>query len=106
MMMTQTEITNKAGIGQQFVSKILAGLRRPSWKTAKKLAEATGTNPVLWLEGTPEEIKQALSGYPEGKDRRSGKNRRSGENRRSGHDRRKGPGRRKENGLCECHQCS
>ncbi len=99
-MKTQTKLAKKVGVTQQFISKILRGKSRPSWPTAKRLAEATGTDPVLWLEGTPEEIKQALSGYPEEKDRRSGKNRRSGENRR------KGPGRRKENGPYECHRCS
>lgn len=60
-MATQIEIANKAQISQQFVSKILSGVRRPSWPTAKKLAGATGTSPVLWLEGTPDEIRRAIS---------------------------------------------
>ena len=58
----QSEIARKAGVSKGFISRILSlnDPIRPSWKTAKKLANVTGTDPVLWLEGEPEEIRQAL----------------------------------------------
>jgi transcriptional regulator with XRE-family HTH domain len=58
----QTQIAKLIGISQPYLSEILGGKKRPSWKTAKRLAEATGTAPVLWMDGTPDEIKAALSG--------------------------------------------
>jgi len=57
---TQAEIARAAGISEAFMCQLTKGLRRPSWPTSKKLAQATGTDPVLWLEGEPEEIRQAL----------------------------------------------
>lgn len=60
-MKTQTEIAIASGVTQQFVSRILMGLSRPSWPVAKRLAEATGTDPVTWIEGTAEEIKAAVT---------------------------------------------
>jgi len=61
MKQTITELAKKIGISQGFLSNILCDRRRPHYKTAKKLASATNTDPILWLEGSPEEIKQALS---------------------------------------------
>lgn len=66
-MPTQIELAAKVKVSQSMISFILAGKRRPSWKKAKKIAEATGTNPVLWLEGSPEEMKAALSNNGGGK---------------------------------------
>jgi hypothetical protein len=43
------------------VSQIFLGKKKAGWKSAKRLAAATGTDPVLWLEGTPNEIKQAIT---------------------------------------------
>jgi len=60
MMKTQLDIAKDAEISSAFLSLILAGLRRPSWKTAKKLASATGTTPELWLERDPAEIKISI----------------------------------------------
>ena len=57
----QKEIAEKAGISGAMLSMILHSGKRPSWSTAKRLAAATGTDPVLWLEGTPNEIKQAIT---------------------------------------------
>lgn len=59
---TQAEIARAAGISEAFMCQLAKGLRRPSWPTSKKLAQATGTDPVLWLEGTPEEIQKVFSG--------------------------------------------
>ena len=58
--MTQIKIAKKAQITQGHLSKILNGKRSPSWKLAKKLAEVTGTDPVLWLEGSSQERRAAL----------------------------------------------
>jgi len=61
MKQTITNLAKEIGISQGFFSNILCGRRRPHYKTAKKLAAVTNTDPILWLEGSPEEIKQALS---------------------------------------------
>jgi len=47
-------------VTQQFVGMVLAGKRHPSWPTAKGFAAVTETDPVIWLEGTPEEIRAAI----------------------------------------------
>ena len=57
---TQAHIAKSLEISEPFVSLLVNGVKRPSWKRAKQLAEITGTTPILWLEGSPEEIKQAL----------------------------------------------
>jgi len=56
-MNTQNEIAKRAGVAQPTLANIISGRRRPSWKLAKKLAAATGTDPELWLDGTPEQIR-------------------------------------------------
>jgi transcriptional regulator with XRE-family HTH domain len=56
-----TELAKKAGISKAMVSQIFLGKKKAGWKSAKRLAAATGTDPVLWLEGTPNEIKQAIT---------------------------------------------
>ena len=58
---SRTEIIKRCEIHQSTLSNILTGRRRPSWSIAKRLAAATDTEPVLWLEGSPNEIKKALS---------------------------------------------
>jgi len=57
---TQAHIAKKLDISESFVSLLVNGVKRPSWKRAKQLAEIAGTSPILWLEGSPEEIKNAL----------------------------------------------
>ena len=57
----QTTLSKKSGISEAYISLILSGQRRPSWKNAKILASTTNTKPELWLEGTIETIKQVLS---------------------------------------------
>jgi hypothetical protein len=56
----QKMISKEADISGPFVSQIINGHRRPSWRTAKKLAMVTSTKPELWLDGSPDEIKNAL----------------------------------------------
>lgn len=58
---SQKEIAQLAEISDAFLSQILAGLRRPSWKTAKKLSKITFTTPELWLDGSPDQIKSAIT---------------------------------------------
>ena len=60
MKINYTKIAETAGVSKQALSNILNGRRRPSWGTAKRLAFVTNTDPVLWLEGTPVEIKKAI----------------------------------------------
>lgn len=57
---TQKKLAITTGVSQGFICQIIAGLKRPSWQTAKKLAEATSTTPILWLEGTPDQIRDAI----------------------------------------------
>lgn len=56
----QTEIGKRCGIHQATISNILTGRRRPSWSTAKKIAEATGSDPVDWMESPPETLRQII----------------------------------------------
>lgn len=56
----QKQIARKAKITSQFINQILSGRRRPSWSVAKRLAVTTNTEPELWLDGKPEDIKAAL----------------------------------------------
>jgi transcriptional regulator with XRE-family HTH domain len=57
---TQQSIANAAGITQGYLSAIITRRKIPSFKTAKKIASATNTNPILWCDGTEDEIKAAL----------------------------------------------
>jgi len=59
---SQNEIANSVGVSDAFISMLISGKKRPSWKKAKMLAAFTGTKPELWLDGSPEEIKAALAG--------------------------------------------
>ncbi len=60
--MKQTTIAKKTGLSESFISRLLSEKNnsRPSFKSAKKLAIVTNTNPILWLEGDKKEIKQAI----------------------------------------------
>ena len=60
MKFKQKYLASKVGLSESHISQILGGTRRPSWKKAKKLAEATGTTPELWLDGKPAEIRRAI----------------------------------------------
>jgi len=56
-----TELAFATSLSVSFISQIINRKRSPGWETAKKLAEATGTKPVLWLEGTAGEVEAALA---------------------------------------------
>ena len=58
--MKQQTIARKAKITQGYFSKIINRHKSPTWDLAKALAEITGTAPCLWLEGSKEDIKNAL----------------------------------------------
>lgn len=68
MKIKQTYIAQISGLHVSTISNIINGVRRPSWRSAKILAKATQTDPELWLEGSSEEIRAALSTYKEGGD--------------------------------------
>jgi transcriptional regulator with XRE-family HTH domain len=57
----QHKISQMTRLSEGFISQIVQGKRRPSWKNAKKLAAATHTRPILWLDGTPAEIRASLA---------------------------------------------
>ena len=59
-IMTQTQIAKNSGVSPGFISLCMSGKKRPSWGKAKKIAATTGTDPVVWMEGTPEEIRTAI----------------------------------------------
>lgn len=59
----QKKIAKRSSISPAFLSEIINNKKRPSWATAKRLAEVTSTNPELWLEGDTISIRNALSGY-------------------------------------------
>ena len=58
---TYTEIANQVGVSVTYIHYLVNTKKRPNWKRAKQIAEVTGTDPVLWLEGSSEEIRQALT---------------------------------------------
>jgi plasmid maintenance system antidote protein VapI len=58
----QKQIRERTGFGASYVSDVCNGnIRITSWPTAKKFAAATGTHPLLWLEGTICDIQTAIS---------------------------------------------
>jgi|GEM_PF-2794668 len=57
---TKKAIAEKAGISAAFLTELTSGKKRPSWPTAKNLAAATGTSPVLWMDGGPGDIQNAI----------------------------------------------
>lgn len=67
---TQKEIANLAHIGPDFLSHIIRGRRRCPRDVASRLEEATGISRLVWVWGTPQEIRKALDEYmyqPQGK---------------------------------------
>ena len=61
----QKEFAEKTGLSRSYICEVLNKKRRPSWDVAKCLANETGTSPMLWMEGTVDDIKNALSFYAE-----------------------------------------
>lgn len=57
----QKILASQIGISAPYLCMILKGrVKVRRWDTAKKLAAGTGTDPQLWLEGTPDQIRSAL----------------------------------------------
>ena len=48
----QIKVAKEAGVTRGFVSRVLNpdDPLKPSWKTAKRLGLASGTNPIWWVE--------------------------------------------------------
>lgn len=57
---TQKEIARQAQIGPDFLSHIIRGDRRCPPGVALRLEAATGISRVIWVWGTPEEIRRAV----------------------------------------------
>jgi len=58
----QTTIRNRTGFSSSYISEIINGTREVKhWPTAKKLAAATETDPILWVEGPREKLLDELS---------------------------------------------
>ncbi len=57
---TQAYIAKCLKVTPTFINSLVKTKKRPNWKRAKQLAELTKTDPVLWLEGTSEEIRSAI----------------------------------------------
>lgn len=57
----QSEIAKKAAISNSHLSEIIANKKRPSWKVAKRLSVLTGIPIETWMEGTSEQIREALN---------------------------------------------
>lgn len=52
-----TIIKRRTGYSHPYISDILNGkIKLDTWSTAKRFAKATSTMPILWLEGSQEDI--------------------------------------------------
>ena len=56
----QVKVAELAGITPAFLSQILKGKRRPRWDRAKDMGKRIDVDPVLLVDGAPEEIEKAL----------------------------------------------
>lgn len=59
-MKTQNEIADQIGIKQPTLSNILNGNRGMSWDLAKRFSAVFGNEPGWWMEGTPDQIREAI----------------------------------------------
>ena len=58
----QKRLRERTGLSAAYINDILSGrVKLTSWPTAKKLASASNTDPILWLEYGSDEIKAAIS---------------------------------------------
>lgn len=58
--MNQIELSQKLGKSQSYISKYLRGERGCSLKTAKKLTEMFGCNPLFWMEATADQRRAII----------------------------------------------
>jgi transcriptional regulator with XRE-family HTH domain len=53
----QYQIAALAGISAPMFCQIISGKAKPSWRTAKRLAQVTMSDPVEWMESPPETLR-------------------------------------------------
>ncbi|MCP4568365.1 MAG: hypothetical protein GY841_12375 [FCB group bacterium] len=56
----QSDIARGVGITDIHLSYVINRKRQPSWLLAKKLGAATGSDPVVWMDGSALELKQII----------------------------------------------
>ena len=57
----QTKLSRKIGKSRSLVSLILNGDRRPSWETAQKISEVTGSPVDIWMAGDLSKMNEVLN---------------------------------------------
>jgi transcriptional regulator with XRE-family HTH domain len=59
------DLAAAADITPQWLAEVVSGRSRPSWDLALKLAEATETTPVLWMQASERraEISAAVENF-------------------------------------------
>lgn len=58
--MKQKDLAKKLNVSDAYLSMLINRQRVPNWNMAKRIAEITDTTPYLWLEGSSDEIREAL----------------------------------------------
>lgn len=61
MKRTQKQIAAESRISAPYLSQSSTGKRVATYRVAKRIAELIGCDPIVFLEGTPEDIRAALS---------------------------------------------
>jgi len=56
----QTKLARKTGLSDAYISQLLNGYRTVSANAAQRLADATNSNPLVWLYGTSDEKRNAI----------------------------------------------
>lgn len=59
-IITQKALASTIGISGAYLSQLIHGHRNVSAVVAKRLADATGTHPMLWLYGTTDDKRNAV----------------------------------------------
>ena len=56
----QQRLARLSGLSESYISLILSGKRRvKKYDVAEKLAAATKTEPILWINGLPGDLRKA-----------------------------------------------
>lgn len=58
-----SKLANDAGYSRQYICNLLSGRQKPTYRIAKALAKVTSTDVMLWLEGSPDELRQMAMNY-------------------------------------------
>lgn len=58
--MKQNDLAKQLGVTQAYISKFINGHTGCSLKTARRLTDLFGHDPLFWMEATPEEIKSII----------------------------------------------